>query len=145
MKKLALVIVFIFWFIFSLEVNATDTNSIFNTSDNTVLYCNDSANCSLTKWTDIVKNNIEWINTTENLSTFIQNIVAYLLTFISIIAVIYIIYAWFSILISGWSDDVQKKQKKTIISIVIWIIIIRLSYTIVTFIIWIAQHWSTTN
>ena len=143
MKKLALVIVFIFWFIFSLEAKAS---SIFDTdTSNTVLYCNDSQSCWLNKWTDIVKNNIDWIATDQKLSDFIQNTVAYLLTFISIIAVIYIIYAWFSILISGWSDDVQKKQKKTIISIVIWIIIIRLSYTIVTFIIWIAQHWTPTT
>ena len=99
-----------------------------------------SLNFCIEKPKQIVKNNIDWINTNQSFVDFVQDIVAYILTFISLIAVLYIIYAWFSILVSWWNDEVQKKQKKTIFSIIIWIILIWLSYTIVNFIVDLAQQ-----
>lgn len=118
------------------------SSSLFE-DKNKVLYCADSSDCNIDKGTEVVKNWINWLETTVNFSQFVQNIVMFLLTFISIIAVIYIIYAWFNILISRWNEDVHKKQKSTIFSIVIWIVLIWLSYTIVTFIINLANQWWT--
>lgn len=112
---------------------------------NQVIYCENSEECWIDKWVKIVKEGINWLETGVSFSEFVQNIITYLLTFISIIAVIYIIYAWFNILVSRWSEDVQKKQKSTIVSIVIWMVIIWLSYSIVTFIINLANQWGWTN
>lgn len=141
--KLALLIAFIsIWFF----QNFAFWSDLFeNWNSQQVIYCENSEDCWIDKWVDIVKNWINWLQTTVSFSEFVQNIITYLLTFISIIAVIYIIYAWFNILVSRWSEDVQKKQKSTIVSIVIWMVIIWLSYSIVTFIINLANQWGWTN
>ena len=134
MRKILIIFILMISF---LHVNAS---SLFE-EKSSVIYCwNWTSECSLDEWTKIVKNNIDWINTNQSFVDFVQDIVAYILTFISLIAVLYIIYAWFSILVSWWNDEVQKKQKKTIFSIIIWIVLIWLSYTIVNFIVDLAQQ-----
>ena len=134
MRKFLIIFILMISF---LQVNAS---SLFE-EKSSVIYCwNWTSECSLDQWTKIVKNNIDWINTNQSFVDFVQDIVAYILTFISLIAVLYIIYAWFSILVSWWNDEVQKKQKKTIFSIIIWIVLIWLSYTIVNFIVDLAQQ-----
>lgn len=145
--KLALLIAFLsFWINQTFASFWSELFDSFNEwSSQQVIYCENSEECWIDKWVDIVKNWINWLETTITFSQFVQNIITYLLTFISIIAVIYIIYAWFNILVSRWSEDVQKKQKSTIVSIVIWMVIIWLSYSIVTFIINLANQWGWTN
>jgi len=138
-KVLSLILLVLISLSYWFQVSAS---SLFE-DKNKVLYCADSSDCNIDKWTEVVKNWINWLETTVNFSQFVQNIVMFLLTFISIIAVVYIIYAWFNILISRWSEDVHKKQKSTIFSIVIWIVLIWMSYTIVTFIINLANQWWT--
>ena len=91
--------------------------------------------CNIDTWVKIVKETVNWIETERSASEYIQDIVAYLLTFISIIAVIYIIYAWFRILTSAWDEETVKKQKQTIMYVVIWILVIWLAYPIMKFII----------
>lgn len=104
------------------------------TNSNEIIYCKDSDNCSLEKWTQIVKNWINDIEKNKKASNYIQDVVKYLLTFITIVAVIYVIYAWFKILTSAWNDDDVKKSKTTITSVLIWIVIIWLAYSIVAWI-----------
>lgn len=134
MRKILIIFILMISF---LQVNAS---SLFE-EKSSVIYCwNWTSECSLDQWTEIVKKWIDWINTNQSFVDFVQDIVAYILTFISLIAVLYIIYAWFSILVSWWNDEVQKKQKKTIFSIIIWIVLIWLSYTIVNFIVDLAQQ-----
>jgi hypothetical protein len=68
-------------------------------------------------------------------SEYIQDIIFYILTFVSFIALVYIIYAWFKILLS-WGDDEENKKAKWIIkAVIIWILIIWLAYPITVFII----------
>lgn len=132
MKRIFLFIIFnllLFFFFYSSQAIL----DIF-TERNEIIYCKDSDDCSLEKWTQIVKAWINDIEKNKKASVYIQDIVKFLLTFITIIAVIYIIYAWFKILISTWNDDDIKKSKTTIISVLIWIIIIWLAYSIVKWI-----------
>lgn len=132
MKKIILWILISFSFIsFFSDVFALD---IF-TNTNEIIYCKDADECSLEKWTQIVKTWINDINKTDTTSVYIQKVVTYLLTFISIIAIIYVIYAGFKILISWWNDEDVKKSKTTIISVLVWILIIWLAYAIVLWII----------
>lgn len=82
-------------------------------------------------WVNEIKDHLTNIETTKTLSEYIQDIVKYLLTFISIVAVVYIIYAWFRVLTSNWSEDSLKKSRTTIVYVIIWIIIIWLAWSIV--------------
>ncbi len=91
----------------------------------------ESAKDWLTTWITQVKDTVAWIEKDQTASEYIQGLVIYILSFLSLIAVIYIIYAWMMIMISGWDEEKLKAQKKTIISVIIWIVVIWLAYSIV--------------
>ncbi len=133
MKILIMLSIFI-WTI-SFSTNESFALSIFR-DNSQIIYCQDDE-CSLQEWTRIVKRDLNDIEKNRTASQYIQDVVKYLLTFITIIAVFYIIYAWFKVLTSAWNDDDVKKSKTTIVSVFIWIVIIWLSYTIVKWIIWV--------
>lgn len=101
---------------------------------NRIIYCNGD-DCSLQGWIDAVGNSDLSIETQRPFSEWIQDIVIYLMSFITIIAVIYIIYAGFRILVSAWDDEQISNSKKTILSVAVGIILIWLAYAIVRFII----------
>ncbi len=65
------------------------------------------------------------------ISEFIQKIVIYLLGFISIIAVIYIIYAGFQIMIGGWDEEKVKKSKNIILYVFLGMALMWFAYSIV--------------
>lgn len=129
----AIVLFFLGLSFFSFSINESWALSIFK-DNSKIIYCSDGE-CSLDEWTKIVKEGIDDIEKERTLSVYVQDVVLYLLTFITIIAVIYIIYAGFKILTSAGNDEEISKSKSTIISVLIWIIIIWLSYTIVKWII----------
>lgn len=82
-----------------------------------------------TKW--IIDDSV----TDRSASAYIQDVVAFLLWFIAIVAVILIIYAWFNILTWAWDEEKVKKAKMTIIYVVIGMIVIYLAWPIFTFIV----------
>lgn len=131
MKKIVLWIL-LFLSLFS-WINAS-WDDIFQVKTTPVIYC-DNWDCSLEKWTEIVKNWIEWIEKNRTLSQYIMDVVKYLLTFISLVAVLYILYAWFKVLTWWWDEEHNKKAKVTIVSVLVWIVIIRLAYWIVAWLI----------
>ncbi|MDD5769502.1 MAG: hypothetical protein PHE25_00895 [Candidatus Gracilibacteria bacterium] len=136
MKKKILFIIVILSSVFFISNTFADLSIFSNTND--IIYCpNDSAGnstCSLTEGTNVVKNGINDIEKNKKASVYIQDIVKYLLTFITIIAVIYIVYAGFKILTSAGKDDEIKNSKNIIISVAFGILIIWLAYAIVTWI-----------
>ena len=69
------------------------------------------------------------------ISDFIQDIVVYLLSFVSLIAVLYIIYAGFQILIGNGEEEKLKKSKQTILYVILWIVVIWLAWPITVFVI----------
>ncbi len=85
----------------------------------------------LETWIEQVKKSVEWIEKDKPFSEYIQDLVAYFLTFLSIIAVIYIIYAWINIMVAWGDEEKLKNQKKTIIHVIIWIVVIWFAYYIV--------------
>lgn len=117
--------------------------SIFdiNCEDSTkVNYCNgvnsnSDKYCSLDKGQEIVKNGINNIETKRSFSSYLQDVVAYIMGFLALIGVIYIIYSGFVVLTSAGDEEKVKKAKKTIISIAIGLLLIFLAYSIVTFLI----------
>lgn len=79
--------------------------------------------------------NGSWVQTHEPLTAYIVNIVQYLLGFITIIAVIYVIYAGFQVMIGGGDEEKMKKAKNIIIYILVGVSIMWLAYAIVSIII----------
>jgi hypothetical protein len=97
-------------------------------------YC-DHNECGYSSWVKIVKEMVDNNETNKTLSEYVQSVIIYLLTFLSIIAVVYIIYAWFKIMIWWGNEEALKKSRTTILHVIIWIVIIWLAYSIVIFII----------
>jgi len=105
-------------------------------SDNEkIQYCDWDDECWIKEWIEKLQGKIDDVEEDRALSEYVQDIIEYLLWFITLIAVIYIIYAWFNILIWWWDEEKLKKSKSTILYVVIWMAVIWLSYSIVTFVI----------
>lgn len=107
-------------------------------------YCSDG-NCDLEKWIDLAKNQIKWVEKDKTASTYVQDIVLYVLWFLFFITVLIIIWAWVIILTSAWNDDKVENAKKIIINCVIWIILIFLAYPITSFVVWLFDKGKTST
>ncbi len=130
MKKIVLGF-FLFFTLFIWSVNA----SIFWGDNSEIPYCNWDE-CWLQQWVDQVKNSwIDWVVIEWKASEYIQSIIVYILGFLSLIAVILIIYAWFNLLTSAWDEDKAKKSKTIILFSIIWLVIIYLAWPITNFVI----------
>jgi len=70
----------------------------------------------------------------SNLGTAVQTIINYALGFLGLVAVAFIIYGGVLLVTSGGNDEAMGKAKKILMYAVIGIVIIMLSYTIVTFV-----------
>jgi hypothetical protein len=116
-------------------------SSVFTWDDASITYCQ-NGECWLKEWIETVKRSISDIDTTSTFSEKIQEIIVFLLTFLTLVAVIYIMYAWFKILVSNGEDEAIKKSKKTIIYVIVWIVVIWFAYTIATFALRIAASGS---
>lgn len=89
--------------------------------------------CGLDAGIELAKQGINDIEKERTLSEYVQDIVIYLLTFISIVSVIYIIYAGFNILIWNGDEEKLKKSKMTIIYVAIGVVLIWLAWPITAF------------
>lgn len=112
--------------------SCTDFFCLWDTPEE-IQYCKWDT-CSLTGWIEKVKGWVKWIETERTFSVYIQDVIAYLIWFLFFIALAYILYAWFKILVSSWEEEELKKSKSIIAYVIIWIIIIFLAYSIVNFV-----------
>lgn len=124
---------------FSFNTSFADTcTSFFCLWDNPqkIQYCDwtDWTECSLSWWISQVKGQVIWIETERTFSKYIQDVIAYLIWFLFFIALVYVLYAWFKILVSSWEEEELKKSKSIIAYVIIWIILIFLAYSIVSFV-----------
>jgi len=101
----------------------------------------------LKEWVEAAKQSVRDINTTGTFSETVQEVVIYLLWFVTLIAVIYIIYAGFRILTSSWDEETIKKSKNTIIYVIIGIVVIWFAWTIANFAIniWSGGWWTSSS
>jgi hypothetical protein len=121
--------VFLFW-----NTVQAKCDGIFDINCNEqIIYCPDGEDCGLEKWIDIVKEDIDGIVVDKKATVFIQDIVVYLMTFITLIAILYIIYAWFKVLTGAGDEEAQWEAKKIIVSVFLWILLMWLSFAIVDF------------
>lgn len=86
-------------------------------------------------WDDkIIK--VAWTKVCEDITQnaqVIMIILNWVNTFVWIVIILMIIYAWFLYITSGWNEDNQKKAKNIVLYIVIWLLILISSYLILTF------------
>lgn len=86
---------------------------------------------------------LSYIDKEENFSSFITlfvKLINWMNWFVAIVTLIMIMYAWANIIFSWWDDEKMKKWRTTIIYAFIWILILTISYLILTFFIW--PDWS---
>ena len=131
LKTLLILCITLFSFLSFTNVNAWFFDEFLNGSETKVQYCDDEWECWLEQGIEIVRDWINDIETERTFSEYIQDIVIYLLSFITIIAVIYIIYAGFRLIVDTWDDgEKTKNAKSTILYVIIWIVIIWLAFPI---------------
>ncbi len=142
MKKFFLLILTI---ILSLSQIWVFAETPFNDPSAKLPYCDPPWTCSLEKWVDVVKGNIPSLVTDRPFSVYIQDVIKYLLTFVTLVAIIYIMYAWFKIFTSTWNEEGIKKWKNIIIYVLLWIVVIWLAYPLVKWIIDLVNLGQTTT
>lgn len=130
---LKIFLAFVTFFSFMSVSDASFFDSFINGGDPDIRYCN-NGDCWLQEGIDAIEGWVDGIETERSASQYIQDVVAYLLTFVSIVAVIYIIYAGFQILIWGGDEEKVKSSKQTIIYVIAWIILMWLAWPITLFI-----------
>ena len=134
LKLFLVVLLIILPFLLLNTVNSVD----FGTTANPRIFIGSDCDgdCeTLSDWIDLVKDEVNSIYTDKPFSEKVQDIMLYLIWFVSFIAILYIIYAWFMILTWAWEEEKLKKAKTIIYYVAIWIILIWLAYPIVMFII----------
>lgn len=81
---------------------------------------------------------IDWQNCINRVdisegADIIITILNWINSFIALIVVLMIIYAWFQILLSGWDEERVKKWKTAIIYIALWLWLLVVNYLLLTF------------
>ncbi|MCH2188296.1 hypothetical protein MK079_00505 [Candidatus Gracilibacteria bacterium] len=99
-------------------------------------YCDGSEeeNCGLQRGIEQIQR-IEDLETERSASEYVQDVVAYILSFLAIITVVVIIYAGFVILTSVGNDEKVSSAKNTLLSSLIGLGLIFLAFPIAQFII----------
>lgn len=93
-------------------------------------YCQGS-NCTIGWWLVATQNAVGTTFTQKTISVFVTDVVKYFLSFVTLIAVIYVIYAWFQLMTGGWDEEKVKKARQIIIYVVVGIVLMWLAYWIV--------------
>ena len=92
-------------------------------------YANPSYN--LASGVDSVTKAVNGQITNKGITEYAQQIITYLMGFISIIAVLYIIYAGFQLMIGAGDEEKMKKTRQIIIYVILGILVMWLAYPIV--------------
>jgi len=135
MKVFFRILLLITFSFLSLNISYAGLSDLFKESQPQVHYCQDGkdTDCWLTQWIDALKW-LEYIETERSFSVYAQDIVKFLLWFVYLVAVAFIVYAWFNLLTGAGDEEKAKKSKGMIIYVVIWILIIFLAGPITEFI-----------
>lgn len=107
--------------------------SIFDREDTTIHLCN-NGECTLDNALKAVKDSNTDLVTEKTATQFIVDVVLYILSFVTLVAVIYIIYAGFMLLISSGDEKKLESTKKIILSVVLGILVMWIAYALVSLI-----------
>jgi len=131
--RILLLISFLFT---SFQVSHAWLSDFFEESQPQVHYCKDGkgTDCGLKEGIQALDGSIEDIITDRSFSVYAQDIVEFLLWFIYLVAIAFIIYAWFNLITGAGDEEKAKKSKGMIVYVFIWILIIFLAGPIADFI-----------
>jgi small-conductance mechanosensitive channel len=87
--------------------------------------------CSIEAWITSTYETLKNVEQERPLSQYVIDVVKYILTFVALVWVIIILYAWFNILISAWDEEKVKTSRKIIIYVLIGILVIFLAFPII--------------
>lgn len=73
--------------------------------------------------------------TTETADNAVMKLVGNLATFLSLVAVLYALWGWFQILTAWGEDDKVKKWKTILIQALLWLVVIWLAYSVVSWLV----------
>lgn len=99
-----------------------------------IQYCQWSS-CTLSGSITATENLADGLFTKKTLANFAQDIIKYFLGFVTLIGVIYVIYAGFQLMTGGWDEETVKKARKIIIYVIAGIVLMWLAYALVSIII----------
>lgn len=133
-SKIAFIIVVLLSVGFFVNTNAWWLKDLTESWTPSANYCQWDNECWIEVWVDEVKKNLNGVEKEKAASQYLQDVIVYLIGFLSIVAVVYIIYAGFNILTGTGDEEKVKKSKSIIIYVVAWLAIIYLAYSIVAFI-----------
>jgi len=139
-KILKILTLFLFSLTLFMNYWTINTYALWGWTDTWISYCKWNS-CWIDKWIKLVKWWVKEIKTEWTASDYIQWIVKRLLKYITLIAIIFIIYSWFRILTSSGEDETIKNAKKTIIYVVVWILVIWFAWAIANFAVTLWASW----
>ncbi len=77
-------------------------------------------------WKDIV---FDWVNIQTKAKGFFNSMAEFILMFAWPIAIFFLIMAWYYFITANWDEDKIKKWKSIIVNVVLWFVILLMSYT----------------
>lgn len=91
--------------------------------------------CTIQWWKEAVDKAVDGLISKKKIEVFVTDTVKYFLSFVSLIAVIYFIYAGFQLMVSGGDEEKAKKTKRIMVYVIAGIILIWASYYLVAILI----------
>lgn len=85
-----------------------------------------------TNCTDSSSTCIWWANY-SGATNIVVTVINWMNSFISIVIILMVVYAWFNLIFSAWDEEKLKKAKATIIYVIIWLVLLSFNYIILTF------------
>ena len=92
-----------------------------------------SANAAVDLWGWNVDSRLKWTETT--IDKVIQNWLAYLVTFLYLVAIIMMIWWAFNVLTAGGDEEKEKKWKTILMQAVAWIIVVFIANSVISWVI----------
>ncbi len=87
--------------------------------------------CTLSGWLTATKNAVGGTFSQKTIAVYVTDVVKYFLGFVTLVGVVYIIYAWAQLMTWGWDEEKVKKARQIIIYVIVWILLMWIAYWIV--------------
>lgn len=141
-SSLLRILLILSWLGTTLSVQALDSCfwswSCGSANPSQIQFCSDGS-CTLSWGSIAVQGAVGDLFTKKSISVFVTDLVRYFLSFVTIVAVVYVLWAWFQLMVSGGDEEAAKKARKIIIYVIAGIVLMWLAYWIVTLIIWVLK------
>lgn len=112
----------------------TAISNVFGPTKQQIPICPDSQNCSITTGINLLKGQIRDLIVNETASQYAQRVAGNIVAVLSIVGVLFIVYAGFLLMAAGGNEENSKKAKSIIVGVLVGYVIIFLAYSVVSFV-----------